>query len=355
MVRDDLDSGLVEGARNLLLGCGEFQSGDHLLIVQEDPSLGWYDADAPRAVAEEAKRLGMTVEILDVGAPSNTPDPNQQAIIDGHQNVIFFARLGDQDRFEAHTPPGFTRVMSYIRSAEMLASPYGRTPYAAMKALKGAVNTALLEARHIEVTCPRGSLVTGTVSPNQRPDGDVAVRRFPLGVPIPHLAETFSGRVVLADYLTPTGSKVYEPASVAIDEPVIAHLENGRIARFEGKADVVERVEAHYDHVAALFDLDRAFVHSWHAGIHPGLTYDQPIDADPDRWSNTSFVQPRYLHFHTCGAYPPGEICWMVAKPTVRIDGEALWDGGRLVPERLSETRDALEAHGALKELFHIG
>ena len=59
-------------------------------------------------------------------------------------------------------------------------------------------------------------------------------------------------------------------------------------------------------------------------------TFEGSRDANPDLWSNTIFGSPGYLHFHTCGDYPPGEICWMVAAPTVTADGRAIWRGGAL-------------------------
>ena len=63
----------------------------------------------------------------------------------------------------------------------------------------------------------------------------------------------------------------------------------------------------------------------------------QPI---PSRWAQTVFANPRVLHFHTCGTGPPGEICWMVIDPTVTIDGVALWENGRLHPDRFARTME---------------
>jgi hypothetical protein len=67
------------------------------------------------------------------------------------------------------------------------------------------------------------------------------------------------------------------------------------------------------------------------------------MSNDPVRWSNTVFTNPRFLHFHTCGKIPPGEICWMVVDATVTIDGVALWENGRLYPERFAETKAVLD------------
>ena len=39
------------GARNLLLDCVGVKAGEQVLIVREDPALGYYDAAAPACVA----------------------------------------------------------------------------------------------------------------------------------------------------------------------------------------------------------------------------------------------------------------------------------------------------------------
>lgn len=341
---------LATGARNLLRDCGSFEPGEAVLIVHEDPALGWYDLEAPQAVFEEARRLGLKPAMARVDGPQGSRDAAVDALISEQDNVVFFARIGDQDRF-ADPVPGRTVVMSYIRSAAMLASPYGRTAHSAMLALKQAVNDILANATRIEITCPLGTRVAGQPACGA-PHGDVSVRRFPMGVPAPVPAAGFSGRVALGAYLTPTGSRAYEPASVAMADGVFAVLDHGRITAFEGPGEGVLVARSHYDHVSQLFGIDRDFVHSWHAGIHPGARYDQPVEADPDRWSNTIFTSPRYLHFHTCGAYAPGEICWMVADPTVEVDGVALWKHGTLQPANFDILHACVQGHEDLQRLF---
>ena len=320
---------MAAGARNLLVDCGGFDAGDEILIVHEDPALGWYDLAAPMAVAFEARRLGMRAHLATVRGPDN--DRRGIREIADHANVVFFARIGDQDRF-AEPVPGRTVVMSYARDGRTLGSAYGRTPHGAMVALKEAVDEVLLGAARITIACPHGTSVAGSLAPGHRTrNADVSVRRFPLGVPQPVAADGFSGRVALSRYLTPTGSRVYAPAVLPLEAPVFAQVEAGRIAGFEGDPIVVAKIRAHYDHVAGLFGIDRDAVHSWHAGLHPASDYPDPPEADPDRWSNSVFTSPRWLHFHTCGAYAPGEICWMVGEPTVEVDGVALWREGRLL------------------------
>jgi hypothetical protein len=73
---------------------------------------------------------------------------------------------------------------------------------------------------------------------------------------------------------------------------------------------------------------------------------------DPDRWSNSVFTNPRFLHVHTCGNYAPGEICWMLLDPTVSIDGTRMWDNGRFIPNAFSKTEQCIESWPELAPLF---
>ena len=42
----------------MLLNCADLKAGDSLLIVHEDPALGWYDREMADALADEARTLG---------------------------------------------------------------------------------------------------------------------------------------------------------------------------------------------------------------------------------------------------------------------------------------------------------
>ena len=47
---------LAAGARNLLVNCVQLGAGESLMIVREDPDLGWYDGQTAQAIADEARR-----------------------------------------------------------------------------------------------------------------------------------------------------------------------------------------------------------------------------------------------------------------------------------------------------------
>jgi len=348
MNRTDIE----KGAHNLLVNCAELKPDESLLILCEDPALGWYDAAAPQAIAEYARVLGVEPTMMQVGCPQNEPDASIGAAINAHDCTIYFARLGDQGRFD-DLPEGKRSVMCYIRDLAMLASPAGTLPYAAFKALKQAVDQVLVTAEQISIVCPKGTQYSGQASTeNRQARVDVSVRRFPLGVHMPICASGFSGRVALSEYLTPTGSKCYEPPSVPLSGVTFAQVQQGRIVGFLGQPDQVERIGRHYDMVAVQFGIDRDVVHSWHGGIHPGVRYLSAANANADRWSNTVFINPRVLHFHTCGAYAPAEISWMIFDATVLLDGAALWQAGQLLPDNFAQTRAVLESWPELVPYF---
>ena len=321
---------LAEGARNLLINCARAAAGDSILILHEDPALGWYDLEAPQAVADEAGRLGMKATQWMVQGPDKSGRLSEEvlAAMARHDQSVFFARIGDQGRFSIQHS-GRPAVMSYAINAQMLASPFGRFHYQAFLDLKDALNRSLDAAGEIRITCASGTELTGRADRDNGPE-DVSVRRFPMGIYKPISTANFSGRVAITKYLTPTNSRPYRPDFLAMDDTVFAIVDGNHIARFEGSAQSVAAVENHYRHVAETFDIMPMFVHSWHSGMHPACAYPYPAADNPDRWSNTAFPNPRILHFHTCGAYPPGEICWMVFDAVVETDGHVLWNRGAL-------------------------
>lgn len=345
------DMALKEGADNLIDGCLGDVDGKSVLLICEDPALGWYDAAAPAMVAKRLGDKGAKVRILPVSMPENEPIAAVQDAMNDADEAIFFSRIGDQGRFKSQYG-GAAATMSYALNARMLGGYYGRMDHHAMKLMKDAIDEVTFDAHHIHVTCPNGTDFEGSPAGSKANGSDVVVNRFPMGVPQPILSGGFEGKVRLCNYLTPTGSKLYTPEFLKLDDAVTAQIDGNRITGFDGPGEVVAKVEAHYQHVAGLFGLDAYSIDSWHAGIHPLMEYDELACENPTRWSETVFPSPRFLHFHTCGEGPPGEICWMVLDPTISIDGVALWENGRLYPERFARTKSVLDAAPALAAAY---
>ncbi|MGB3278265.1 MAG: hypothetical protein WBA92_03635 [Pseudorhodobacter sp.] len=341
-------------ATNLLSHCAGLSAGDRLLIVAESPEFGYYDGITAKRLAEAATARGIDVSLVMVPFQEVIREINAQeaAMMAAVDCTIFFARLGDQMRFRA-LPDAVSAVVCYTLDMAAFCSAYGATHYAGFEALKYAIDDMVSAARDIHVTCPLGTDFRGPgpqVAKALR--GDVTVKRFPMSVFAPVPAAGFSGRVALAGFLMGTGSRYYRPYGCALQAPLFACFEAGRLRHFEGRPDDVALANAHCADIAGRFDLDAGAVHSWHAGIHPGCAHVLPVHSDYLKWSGAAFGNPRILHFHTCGAEPPGEISWNVVDPTIWIDGVAVWQDGQLFPDRVPGGADILAHFACLAASF---
>ncbi|MEQ9328206.1 MAG: hypothetical protein RJQ21_13030 [Rhodospirillales bacterium] len=330
------DSDLAAGARNLLEGCAEIGPETSVLIISEPETEDFFDPGLPAELARHARAIAGSVEQEEVPFNPVVSDPDAALLqrMAGFDRVIFLARLGDQLRFRPSLGGSFA-VMCYTLDRDMLASRFGRLDHAAFAELKALVDRALAAAGEIRITCPAGTDFRGPGAAFPGGEADTSVRRFPLSVFTPVPAAGFEGRIAQAGFLCGTGSQFYKPQACEIRETLFVHVEGNRIRRFEGAARDVAAAEAHYGMVAGKFGLDRSFLHSWHAGIHPGLAYRVPANTCFDRWSNGAFGNPRIAHFHTCGRHAPGEISLNLLDHTITLDGVRVWEDGRLYPDRL--------------------
>ena len=323
------------GARNLLENCAKAVAGDRLLIAYEPSDFGYFDADAVGVVTRAALSMGLVVDAVDVGFNPGNPhlSPKLLQRFEAADVILFLARLGDQLRF-FDMPNGKKIIVSFALNKELFGSGFANGHHDAFLEIKSGINAVLDRASEVRITCPLGTDVRGRPEMNLEPDGDTTILRFPMSVHTPTPAHSFSGRVAMT-FLTGTGSKYYDDYTIEFDEPVFAVMENGRLQHFEGAPKDVARAEAQYDRVSSLFGIDRDFVHSWHAGIHPGCSYPWDMRENWERWGGAAFGNPRVLHFHTCGAYAPGEISWNVFDPTIDIDGVRYWERGVFHADRL--------------------
>ena len=347
------DMNPVAGAKNLLLNCADAQPGERLLIAYEPSEFGYYDEDAVPCVVEAAGAVGLAVETLDVGFSPDKPclTPELMAHFERADIILFLARLGDQLRF-SDMPAGKRIVVSFALDAWLFGSGFGTTHHRAMMTLKDQVSRAFAGAEMVRVTCKGGSEFSGRPEMPPEGKGDTSIRRFPMSVFQPVPAHTFSGRVGLCGFLTGTGSLYYDDYTLEFDGPVFALMERGRLTGFEGAAEDVAAANAHYDRVSSMFGIDRNFVHSWHAGIHPGCGYTRNARDNYERWGGSSFGNPRILHFHTCGRYAPGEISWNMLDPTIEIDGVPVWENGVFHAERLPEGQAVLDSYPCAARVF---
>ena len=351
-MRDAGFSDFDAGARNLFLHCAGCHPGDRVLLVHETETDDHYDPALVPDLAQAARDLGLRCETVAVPfRPSVTGlDPDLAARIGAADVTVYLARLGDQIRFRPDDT-GKQQIICYALDREMFASRFGVAPYQGFEALCGLLNAAVSQASEVRVTCPLGTDFSGT-TPAARVAKDTTRKRFPISIHAPVPADGFRGRVVQSGFLTGTGSNYYAPFDCPLEGLLTVCFEGNRITGFEGAEGDVAAARAHYERVGATLGIDATYVHSWHAGMHPGLSYGMFAGANTERWSGGAFGNPRILHLHTCGAYPPGEICLNVIDPTVTLDGVAVWDDGRLFPERIEGGRALLDAYPDIAATF---
>ena len=344
---------LETGIRNLLVNCAGLQPGQKLLVVHETESDGYFEPALTSEVCRLADQLGYETKTHGVPLKREVSDPDDllRAMMEEANRTVFLARLGDQIRFRSNDAAD-KQIISYALDREMLASPFGTTDCRAFERLKQLINQSFASASEIHVICPAGTNFKGTMPACSRTGGDVTRKRFPSSVFAPIPADGFRGRIAQNGFLTGTGSHYYRPYSCALNETLFVHFEGTRITGFDGAKDDISAARAHYEFVGNRYGIDTYHVHSWHAGIHPGCAYKEPAARNFERWSGSAFGNPRLLHFHTCGAYPPGEISLNVLDPTIRIDGVAVWEQGRLHPERLPGSGELFDAFPELVDAF---
>jgi len=348
------EAGIEAGARNLLLDCVGMAPGDRLLLVCEDNG-GYYDDATPAAVARVATDLGARVEMFRHPLLQDDVLPADLGrAIDRHDHTVFFSRVGDQIRFwKGHE--GGTRTMCYALDLDYLGAPFAGLSHAFMEEIKAALEALIRGAATWRMTCPLGTEAEGRIgfgADSETRAGDFTLRLFPVTTFQPISCASMSGRVALARWLVGTGSRLYDPYVLDLDEVVFAEVEGGRIRGFGGHRPTARRAAAHYDFVAAKFGIDRDVVHSWHAGINPHTFFSRPAETDLERWAGVAFGSPRYLHFHTCGDYAPGEICWSLFDCSVWFDDELVWDRGRFAFVDRPAIADLMARHGVAADAF---
>lgn len=344
---------VAQGARNLLRNCAGLTAGQSLLVIHETETVGYYDPHLAPAICDVARTLGIRCQTHGVPFEHTVRDPDARLVseMEAADCTLFLARLGDQIRFRP-TGTDALQVISYALDREMLASPFGTVEHAAFEALKALVNNAIARASVIRVTCPAGTSYEGRPSGFGADAPDTTRKRFPVSVFAPIPAQGFSGRIAVKGFLTGTGSQYYEPLTCPIEDTLYISFRDNQITDFDGRPGDVAAARAHYEFVGRTFGIDTYHVHSWHAGIHPGCAHPAPACANFERWGGSAFGNPRLLHFHTCGAYPPGEISLNLLDPTIHLDDIPVWENGRLYPDRLAGGTALLERHPDMQAVF---
>jgi hypothetical protein len=339
------------GANNLLRAAVGLSAEDSLLIVAEHADCGLYDSGSLAAMHRVADAISTSVTVLAVSAHSTFVDFAEDAVdrFAGADKVLFQARLGDVMRFDAMRAD---TTMSYAYTASLLASPFCTTPHELMVELAQRLQSAMQGAARWRLTSSDGTYLEGTSCTSVDDDGKFEVQRFPVSTIRPISCRDADGEVRISPWVTSTAHLAYPSESLALAGTVVVAIEEGRITGIKGDRRDVDRLRRHYDRVGTLLDLDPFIVDSWHCGLHPSCRYDRPAADDIARWARHVFASPRYLHFHTCGDYVPGEICLSALDVTVTFDDDLLWSDGVTTFYRRRDIVELIESYGLAPARF---
>lgn len=342
------------GVENLLFNCMEAKQGDSLIIIAEQDD-DYFSPTLANNIASLARLHKFSIRIIfSPFVEDATILPKEiSSVLDDADHILFLARIGDQVRFSELRGRN-TKTMCYAQDEQSFMSAFCSADYRFFVAFKNMVDKALWNEKTINISCPAGTQLQGTASYNSDDNnsGEVTIKRFPLNVFQPIPTATFSGILAISKWLCPTGSRFYKPDHVLIDDVVLAQIKNGRIIDLDGSDNDVNKVRQHYDSVSQKYGIDRDIIHSWHAGIHPQNGYSGLAIDNLVRWSGSGFGNPRYLHFHSCGDYAPGEICISVFDPTISVDGIDLWRRGKLLFADTPESLKLMSHYPGMRQLF---
>lgn len=345
----------AQGADNLLKHCLGVKPDESILIVlEEDESL--YHRNVGALIEKRCRDLGLHVTVLSeplINHAANFPETVSN-VMSTVNHTLFLSRLGDYVRF-VELPGQCTKNTSYTYTIEQLGSPYACVSHTLLAQLRDKLEQELLAASTWQITCPLGTNLKGSFcwpSLQGGDDDELLVGLFPVSTFKPIPCETATGCVALSRWLMPGGAPKIESPGLSLSSTIYCDVVDGRIQRFSGPSTEAEKVTQHYDRIASTLSINRNRVHSWHLGINPQTYFPTDPDLNFEQWCALSFGSPRYLHFHTCGDEPPGEIAWSLFNCTVFIDDEPYWKNGQFIWLNRADNRELVSQHTGAEILF---
>lgn len=323
----------LTGVDNLLLNCVEIKQGESVLLVMEPEETAIYEEATGELIHRRINELGAHISVVRpdlISDPQAFPAPVIEKMLTV-DHTLFLSRIGDYCRFHALQGTS-SKTLCYARSTEMLNSAFAKICHRLMSKLLKKLEQELLAANKWHISCSLGTDIEGTFcwpSLRQGIDDEFSLQLFPVTTFKPVPGNTANGVVAISRWLLPGAAAKVDPATLSFDDVVNIEVQNGRMIAMGGPKTSVDRIDTYYDFVSNQLRVNRDRVHSWHAGINPFTEYLGNVDNNLEKWGAISFASPRYLHFHTCGDVPPGELAWSIFNPTVTIDGERFWHDGQ--------------------------
>lgn len=317
-------------ARNLLVDCAGITAGSEVLFINEHGK--GVDPGVVAFLEEQARGLGAKVSSLwpaRAESPEAIPD-DVMAAIESSPITIFNHQIGPLLRLRPAKGPG-VRVLNYAATLPVLDSEFARIPNGLWLEVMDKLVARIGAAKTWRVTCPLGTDMSGEMPPpakNANPTG-FSLRSFPMDTHSPVPSPRGSGKIAFKWFVT-SSTHDLGTEGITLQAPLMATVKDGKIVSWDGPAQAVEQATTFLGEIGSRYGKDPFIVNSWHAGVNPQACVAFGATQSLEQWMLLAHGNPRILHFHVVGEKVPGEISATVVDATVTLDGEALWDKGRL-------------------------
>ena len=320
----------LQAAHNLLEECAGIVEGSEVLFVNEvgkgvDPLVVLFLEDQARAIGAKVCSIWPSR----AESPEAIPE-NVMTAIESSPITIFNHQIGPLLRLRPAKGLGI-RVLNYAATLPVLDSEFARVPNGLWLEVMDRLGARINSAKTWSVTCPLGTEISGPMPPpqnNANPTG-FSLRSFPMDTHSPIPLNSASGKIVFKWFVT---SSMHDLGTegITLEAPLTATITNGRIVSWAGPNHVVEQATSFLAEIGTRFGKDPCVVNSWHAGVNPQACVAFDATQSLEQWMLLAHGNPRILHFHVVGEKIPGEISATVVDATVMLDGEVVWDRGRL-------------------------
>lgn len=358
---------LMRGVRNLLIDYGGVKRGDEVVILSE---LGTYvDPVVVLAQATVLDEIGAKAHVLWTPVLERSWWQDLSKVVRGavgEADVVVqnIRSIGKTHLLDLMLQRGVRRLRNYATDIAIMSSDWAAWPVALQDMLELKINTRLAAGRTFRVTTCDGSDLQGEIAPRIAPwrrdtkrSGGMNVS-FPPGVFRASESENANG-VLVVHSTYPWGARRVGLPEIRFAHPVKLTIENNHVVHFEGEREV-EPYRRLFEHHEATLGRESYKMDSFHCGSSPRAFTPFAPQQDPDRFDHLIHEHESWFHFHIGSLSDKAvdrtqqaeHVNAVLHEPTVYLDGEKVWENGRLRVWDDPELRECASAFGDPDVLF---
>ncbi|TAN27486.1 MAG: hypothetical protein EPN30_03745 [Actinomycetota bacterium] len=271
------------------------------------------------------------------------------------QNIV---SIGRTHLLDLMLEKGVRRIRNYATDVAVMSSAWARFPVEVQDYLELTINPLLAESRTFRVTTAEGTDISGEIAPwvipwqraTKRSGGQNVT--FPPGMFRPSRVQNANG-VIWVHATYPWGARRVGLPEIRFTNPVKLFVENNHVVNFEGgwEAEAYRRL---FEYHVSSIGQDAYKIDSFHSGSSPLAFTPLAPQQDTDRFDHLIHEHESWFHFHigslsdkqASKTQQAQHVNAVLNEPTVYLDGEKVWDRGRLEIWQSPELRKIAEKYG---------